>query len=167
MRSSLSATVTATNSISDRRNRLGRRRPVSFPPQFSNQRRRRSCGRRKTDRGGYVDIYDRGTWEIAMAVMAMSFLDAVFTVLQIEKGAVREVNPLMSATLAWGGVFAFFGLKACMTAFPLAIIMLHKEWTLAHYMARLCLCFYILILLYHLFLIWGYTGAAAPFRVPF
>jgi hypothetical protein len=167
MRSPLSSTVTTTNSISDRRGRQGRRRQGGFPPQFGSQRRRRSCGRRKTDRGGYVDIYDRGSWGIAMAVMAMSFLDAVFTVLQIEKGAVREANPLMSIVLTWGGVFAFFGLKACMTAFALAIIILHKEWTLAHYMARLCLWFYILILLYHLFLIWGYTGAAAPFRVPF
>lgn len=163
----MSATVVATHSLADRRGGPDRRRQGRFPPQFSRQRRRRSCGRRNTDRGGYVDIYDRGSWGLAMAVMAMSFLDAVFTVLQIEKGAVREANPLMNAVLAWGGVFAFFSLKACMTAFALAVIILHKEWTLARYMARLCLWFYILILIYHLFLIWGYTGAYAPFRMPF
>jgi len=163
----LSATVVATHSIPDRRSDPDRRRQGSFPPQFSSQRRRRSSGRRKSDRGGYVDIYDRGSWGVAMAVMAMSFLDAVLTVLQIAKGAVREANPLMNVTLAWGGVFAFFSLKACMTAFALAIIILHKEWTLARYMARLCLWFYILILVYHLFLVWGYTGAGAPFRMPF
>lgn len=167
MRSTLSAAETVANSIPDRRSGLGRRRQRGFPPQFSGQRRRRSSGRRKTDRGGYVDIYDRGSWGIAMAVMAMSFLDAMFTVLQIEKGAVREANPLMSVTLARGGIFAFFSLKACMTGFPLAIIILHKEWTLAHYMARLCLWCYILIVLYHLLLIWGYPGAGAPFRMPF
>jgi len=163
----LSTTVVATKAISDRRRDHDRRRQDSFPPQFSSQRRRRSSGRRKTDRGGYVDIYDSRSWGIAMAVMAMSFLDAVLTVLQIEKGAVREANPLMNMTLAWGGVFAFFSLKACMTAFPLAIIILHKEWALARYMARLCLWFYILVLLYHLFLVWNYTGAVPSFHSPF
>jgi hypothetical protein len=97
--------------------------------------------------------------------MGMSFLDAILTVLQIEKGAVREANPVMHLTLAWGGVFAFFGLKACMTALPLAIIILHKEWALARYVARVCLWFYVVILVYHLYLICGYTGSSPIFHV--
>lgn len=146
---------------SERRSGPDRREPSSFPPNFSSQRRRHSKGRRKTDRGGYVDVYDRGSWSLALTVMGLSILDAVLTVLQIHKGIVREANPIMNTVLAWGGIYAFFSLKAALTAFALAIIMLHKEWTLARYMARLCLGCYVLILFYHMYLVSGHGGVAA------
>ena len=136
---------------------------MSFPPRFSSFRRRRSRGRRKTDLGGYVDIYDRSSWIVALTVMALSFVDAVMTVLQVEKGIVREANPIMSAVLAWGGAYAFFSLKAAMTAFALAIIIIHKEWALARYMARLCLGCYIIIIVYHMYLVSG-SSLALAFR---
>ncbi len=97
--------------------------------------------------------------------MGMSILDAILTVVQIQKGTVREANPIMNMTLEWGGIYAFFSLKAAMTAFPLAIIILHKEWVLARYVARLCLCFYIVILIYHLYLLCGYTGLYPLFHL--
>ena len=137
----------------ERRSGHDRRQPVGFPPQFSSFRRRASRGRRKTDRGGYVDIYDKGSWMVALAVMGLSFLDAALTVLQIERGMVREANPIMNVALVWGGAYAFFSLKAAMTAFALAIIILHKEWVLARYMARICLGCYVLIILYHMYLV--------------
>lgn len=95
--------------------------------------------------------------------MVMSFLDAILTVVQIQRGAVREANPVMSLTLTWGGIYAFFCLKALMTAVALAIIIVHKEWALARYVARVCLWFYVLIMFYHLYLISGYAGVAARF----
>jgi len=88
----------------------------------------------------------------------MSFLDALLTVYQLSHGAVREANPIMHMTIAWGGVYAFFSLKTAMTAFPLAIIMLHKEWQLARYMARLGFCFYVVILLYHVILFFNLSN---------
>jgi hypothetical protein len=91
----------------------------------------------------------------------------MLTVYQIRKGVAREANPIMSMAIAWGGVYAFFSLKAALTAFPLAIIILHKEWTLARHMARLCLCFYVLILLYHMLLISGIMGATTILRSQF
>ena len=137
----------------ERRRGSDRRTAPSFPPKFSNHRRRRSKGRRKTDRGGYVDIYDRGSWILALSVLGLSLLDAILTVYQIQKGIAREANPLMNLILTWGGVLAFFSVKTAMTAFPLAIIILHKEWAFARHVARLCLGFYVLILLYHLYLV--------------
>lgn len=166
MKASLPEPTSPVNPIPERRSGLDRRLQRGIRSLFNSRRRRRSAGRRRHDRG-YVDIYDRGSWGIALAVMAMSFVDATLTVLQIGRGAVREANPLMNVALARGGIFVFFSLKASMTAFPLAVIILHKEWSLARYMARLCFWFYILILLYHLYLIWGYTGASAPIHPPF
>ena len=42
-----------------------------------------------------------------------------------------------------------------MTILPVAIIMLHKEWALGRYAARLCLWSYIILSLYHMYLIFG------------
>ena len=108
-----------------------------------------------------MDIYDRGSWSLALAVLGLSFLDAILTVLQIQRGFIQEANPIMNMVIAWGGIYAFFSLKAAMTAFALAIIILHKEWALARYMARVCLCCYILILFYHMYLVSAHGGVTA------
>jgi hypothetical protein len=93
-----------------------------------------------------------------MTVLALSLLDAILTIIQINKGLVREANPIMNQVLAWGGVYAFFSLKAAMTASALAIIIIHKEWVLARHVFRLCLCCYVLILCYHMYLVGIHSG---------
>lgn len=94
-------------------------------------------------------------------MLGLSFLDAILTISQMQRGLIREANPIMNTVIMWGGIYAFFSLKAAMTAFALAIIMLHKEWLLARYMARLCLFCYVMILFYHLYLVSGYAGLIA------
>jgi hypothetical protein len=137
----------------ERRSLNDRRRPPGFPPLFRRLRRRRSAGRRTTDGPGYVDIYDRGSWIVAMAVLGMSFLDAAFTTLQLQHRNMREANPLMAMVLSSGGVHAFICVKCALTALPLAIIILHKEWALARFAARLVLLAYALTTAYHLYLL--------------
>jgi hypothetical protein len=83
------------------------------------------------------------------------------TIVQIERGVVREANPLMNVVLMYGGAYTFFSLKAALTAFALAIIILHKEWLLAKCMARICLGCYILVIFYHLYLASGHAGMMA------
>ncbi len=136
----------------ERRSCADRRKPASFPPEFSGQRRRRSSGRRKHDRG-YVDCYDARTWGIALSVLILSLADALLTGMQIVQGKSREANPLMDFAIYHGGLWTFFSLKAAMTAFPLAIIVLHNEWVMARYAARLCLWCYLGVSLYHLYLV--------------
>ena len=116
-------------------------------------RRRKSKGRRKTDRGAYVDVYDSRSWSIAIMVLILSFFDAVLTAFQVTAGSAREVNPVMNAVLSQGGVTAFLGVKAAMTVFPMAVILVHKEWALGRFAARLCLYSYVLIFFYHMYLI--------------
>ena len=142
-----------THPTVERRSGLDRRRVATFPPHFSGHRRRRSKGRRGTDGGGYVDCYDSWSWGVALSVMILSLTDAVLTGLQLHGGRIREANPIMRAVIHLGGIYSFISLKAAMTALPLAIIILHKEWTLARYAARLCLWSYILVLMYHLYLL--------------
>ncbi len=118
-------------------------------------RRRRSAGRRSTDAGGYVDVYDWRTWTIAVSVLLLSLTDGLMTALQVLRASAWELNPIMNAALRLGGLTAFFGLKAAMTILPMGIILLHKEWVLGRYAARLCLWSYILVSLYHFYLIFG------------
>ena len=146
----------AGNILAEKRSEPDRRVFTSFFEVLtSKQRRRRSKGRRRTDRGAYVDIYDSRTWCIAIAVLLLSFLDALLTALHMTRGSARELNPILNAILEQGGLPAFFSAKAAMTIIPMAIIMVHKEWTLGRFAARLCLWAYILLTFYHLYLIYA------------
>jgi hypothetical protein len=138
----------------DRRSGTDRRDPARFSFLFGHPRRRKKAGRRKTDRG-YVDVYDLRTWSIAISVLLLSCLDAVLTGLHVVRGSARELNPILNAVIGQGGIPVFFGVKAAMTVFPMAIILVHKEWTLGRYAARLCLWSYILVSIYHLYLVFG------------
>ena len=100
-----------------------------------------------------MDIYDLRSWGVAAAVLTLSLTDAVLTGMQILTGRIQEANPIMNAVIRLGGIYCFLSLKAAMTALPLAIIMLHKEWVLARFAAKLCLWSYVLVALYHVYLI--------------
>jgi len=114
-----------------------------------------SRGRRRTDQGAYVDVYGSRTWIVVIAVLILSFMDALLTGWHMIRGSAREVNPVMRAIIDYGGLSAFFTAKAALTVIPMAVIMIHKEWTLGKYAARFCLWSYVCISLYHLYLIFG------------
>jgi hypothetical protein len=140
--------------LAERRSTTDRRGEASLRTLFSSrQRRRKSHGRRKTDKGAYVDIYDSRTWCIVAAILILSFMDAFLTGLHVIRGTAHELNPLMKAVLDCGGLPAFFSAKAAMTILPVSLIMIHKEWALGKYAARLILYSYILLSIYHLYLL--------------
>ncbi len=142
--------------LPERRSGIDRRAQASLWATLSGPfHRRRSKGRRKTDQGAYVDIYDFRTWLITTAVLILSAIDAVMTGLHMTKGTATELNPVMDAIIQHGGLPAFYGAKAAMTVIPLAVIFIHKEWTLGKFAARLCLWAYTLLCCYHLYLIFA------------
>jgi len=154
---------TATGEMrTERRSGADRRYPPFFASLFARgPRRRKSRGRRKTDKGAYVDIYDAKTWSIATAVVILSLIDAFLTWMHLDRGTARELNPMLKEIIDHGGLPAFFAAKGALTVFPIAVIMVHKEWALGKYAARLCLLAYIIIFCYHLFLIFGVRNMAA------
>jgi hypothetical protein len=146
----------------DRRSGSDRRDRGMISALFSaGNRRRKRAGRRKTDRGGYVDVYDSRTMVVAISILALSLMDAILTSLHLLRGSASELNPVMNAVINYGGLPAFFGVKAMMTILPVAIIVLHKEWALGRYAARLILWSYILLSIYHVYLIIGVQRIAA------
>ena len=68
-------------------------------------------------------------------------------------GRITEANPLMRSLLDLGGVYLFLGVKAALTALALSIIILHKNWELGRRAARVCLWSYILVAIYHIYLV--------------
>jgi hypothetical protein len=164
MGNKISSDLLSEGVLVERRSGSDRRSPASFAALFvSRLRRRRSRGRRETDRGAYVDIYDSRSWSIAIAVLILSFMDALLTGLHMIRGSAQELNPILNAVINYGGLPAFFGIKAAMTILPMAVVMIHKEWTLGKYAARLCLWSYVLVSLYHLYLIVGMQTAGQSF----
>jgi len=140
----------------ERRSGVDRRRRASFGDLFAAKpRRRRSRGRRKTDKGAYVDTYDSTTWSIAIAVLILSLIDALLTRMYLVRGSAEELNPILREIINCGGMISFFAAKVAMTVLPMAIIVVHKEWALGRYAARLCLLAYILLTCYHIYLIFG------------
>jgi hypothetical protein len=140
----------------ERQSTADRRNPASFGSLFARgPRRRRSRGRRKTDKGAYVDIYDSRSWSIAIAVLILSLIDALLTRMHLVRGSASELNPILAHIINHGGLPAFFAAKAAMTIIPMAVILVHKEWRLGRYAARLCLLAYIIISCYHVYLILG------------
>lgn len=140
--------------LAERRSRTDRRGNASFWALLSSrQRRRKSRGRRKSDRGAYVDFYDARTWCIITGILLLSFMDALLTGLHVVRGSAHELNPILKAVLDSGGLPAFFCVKATMTVIPVSVIMIHKEWTIAKFAARLILWVYVLLTIYHIILL--------------
>ncbi len=140
--------------LPERRTGIDRRNPSKFFSVFiSSFRRRKSKGRRTADKGAYVDVYDSRSWFIAIAVLIMSCLDALLTGLHLTRGSARELNPVMDSIIRHSGLPSFFAVKAAMTIFPMAVILIHKEWAFGRFAARLCLWTYVVLCLYHAFLI--------------
>lgn len=131
----------------DRRGRLS-----IFPLSYLGPLRRKRGGRRKGD-VGYVDIYEMRTWGMAVSVIILSLLDAVLTHRHLATGWAFEANPIMRAVINAGGMPAFYVVKGFLTLTAIAIIVLHKEWKFGKYAARFCLWAYILLSLYHLYVI--------------
>jgi hypothetical protein len=100
-----------------------------------------------------VDLYDRRSWALVVSVLALSLLDALLTAFQIVSGKVEEANPIMNAALSRGGIAGFFGLKAAMTLLPLVFILIHSQWNVARYAARISLWCYIIVSVYHIILL--------------
>ncbi len=140
--------------LPERRVLADRRSRRLILPFLSHYKRRSTSGRRGTDTSGYVDRYDLRTWAMALSVLILSLLDGVLTFLQMAAGRVHEANPLMDYLIRARGPFAFFGMKAGITAFALAVIILHKEWRVGRLASRICLWSYILLSLYHLYLVY-------------
>lgn len=92
-------------------------------------RPRRMRGRRVNDRRyPLLDQFDRTMLSLAIALMALSVLDAVFTLTLLARGG-TELNPFMNFLLQHS-VWAFTGFKMLLTGVPAIVLVAVGNLTL-------------------------------------
>lgn len=95
---------------------------------------------------------------MAGAILLLALVDALLTVIHVGGGSATELNPVLRVAIDQGGWVAFFAVKGALTVIPVFLIMVHKEWAFGRFAARLCLWSYLLLALYHLYLLLNNPG---------
>jgi hypothetical protein len=111
---------------------------------------RRRGGRREGERD-FVYVDRLGGWIVVAfcAVLALSLLDAWFTLDLLKRGA-TEANPVMRAALDLGDR-AFVLIKTGITILAMGFLCLHKNWPLGRVCMGLALLGYSALTAYHLY----------------
>ena len=113
-------------------------------------------GRRAGDRRGtgksaaYVDRYSPALGAALVVVGVLCALDAVFTLLYLQKGG-TEANPIMAEVINWGPR-TFLLIKCGVTNIGLLVLCLHKNFRFVRAVICSILAMYSLLFLYHLYL---------------
>jgi len=128
-----------------------RAKPTPMFSRFTFRGRRRWVRRDAERRGSYVDR--PGPWMFGMMaiVLALSILDAVFTLAHLERGG-EEVNPLMAQAIELGPA-TFLAIKCFLTGSGMLLLVLHRFFTGVRIMLISVLGAYVLLMLYHLWLV--------------
>jgi Domain of unknown function (DUF5658) len=98
----------------------------------------------------YVDHPHRHVVFMVWVITACSILDALFTLLYIERGG-NEANPLMALALSLG-VTTFVGLKMGLTGIGTVLLALHQNFRLGLRGLYSIVLIYLFLLAYHGFL---------------
>lgn len=91
---------------------------------------RRVSERRYNDAAGYIDRYEMPIFAVSVGVFILGCVDACLT-LRLLAGGATEVNPLLDAVLRVDTEL-FLVLKFVLTAIGLAVLVLHKNFTVFH-----------------------------------
>lgn len=116
----------------------------------------RGSGRRNQDNSHYVDYYESKLLYIAIAILALSILDAALTLKLISMGA-TEANTFLRMMLK-DGVFAFTATKLGATAVGLVLLVMHKNFKYlrvipVYVVLNVILCAYLALVCYEVFLL--------------
>ena len=141
--------------------------PAARPDRRSTDRRHRSTpmfsrytlfgGRRQGDRRGtgdseqYVDRYPIGIASALVVIGALCALDAVFTLLHLQRGG-GEANPIMDVLIREAGARPFIVLKCVVTNVGLVVLCLHKNFRYVKPVIASLLAIYAGLFVYHLYL---------------
>ncbi len=153
---------------SDTERRLGgdRRRQPTQALSFFLGRGRRRTGRRdgETERT-YVDTFTPGEVALLLVIFILNILDALFTLLWLQRGGI-EANPLMASVLEIGEG-AFLLQKCIVVGIWLIVLLIHKNFRLARIGLYSLAGVYSLLLLGHFALIAGAVDPAEPPEIEF
>jgi len=127
-----------------------RQRPTPVFSRFTLHGRRHAF-RRDTEGGNaYVDRYSPAMVVALVAIVALCVLDALFTLLYLQRGG-SELNPIMAAAIEVG-IVPFLLIKNGLTILGVLFLCLHKNFRLVKPLILGILLLYVLLLGYHLYL---------------
>ncbi len=129
-----------------------RQKPTKLISRYAFSGRRQSI-RRKADRKTnlYVDRYESQLLVPFLLIIALSVLDAYFTIFHVQEGA-REINPLMNLLIGYGNIY-FIVMKYVVTALGVAMLCILKNLFVARIGLLFILSIYLVVLTHHIFLI--------------
>lgn len=137
----------------DHRNRPDRRqRPTPFLSRYTFWGRRKR-NRRESDpqKNYYVDRIGGRYMAAIIVIFVLSVADSLFTVYHIEKGGVREVNPLLNAFLFNNAYFLI--VKYILTLVGIIALCLHKFFTLVRELVIVLIVGYVILNIYQVWLL--------------
>ncbi len=118
---------------------------------------RRARDRRAPDSANqYVDRYPPRLAAALVAIGLLCALDAVFTLLYLQKGG-GEANPLMAALIDGAGPRPFLVLKCAVTNVGLIVLCLHKNFRFVKPVIMALLGVYSALFAYHIYLAATFT----------
>jgi len=144
------------NGISDRRQNADRREATWHAFLYGNFRPRRRLGRREADGHLYLfDWYEPRVLYLALGVLLLSCIDALFTLNLLNHGA-AEANIFMASALE-RGIDGFLTSKISMTGIPLVFLVavVRRKFLGACSVERLLQFFcagYLLLICYEIYL---------------
>ena len=127
-----------------------RRRPTPMLSRYSFFGRRFGCRRTGEAANAYVDRYGNMMLGILVAIFFLCRLDAIFTLLYIQRGG-AELNPVMRAAID-AGVIPFFLLKCGLTLPGIVFLCIHKNFRHVRAILVGVLLVYTALFGYHLYL---------------
>lgn len=125
-----------------------RKRPT---PMFSRYiftgRRRANLRAEDCQENYYVDRYSPKLFIALLLIVALSFLDGLYTYLYVSVGG-SEANPIMEFFLNMGGT-AFFVYKYVVTALGIFFLCVHKNFRHVRSIITFILVLYVGLMFYH------------------
>ena len=141
------------SSASDRRSGDRRARATPMLSRYTLFGGRRVGDRRTPDSADqYVDRYPAGLAVGLVSIGVLCALDAVFTLLYLQKVPGGEANPLMAALIDGGGPTSFIVLKCAITNLGLIVLCMHKNFRLVRPVIAGLFAIYAGLFGYHIYL---------------
>jgi hypothetical protein len=145
--------VAPSPSASDRRGADRRARATPMLSRYTLFGGRRAGDRRTPDSADqYVDRYPIGLAVAFVTIGVLCALDAVFTLLYLQKVPGGEANPVMAALIDGAGPTYFVVLKCAITNLGLVVLCMHKNFRFVKPVIAVLLAIYTALFMYHIYL---------------
>jgi hypothetical protein len=131
-----------------------RKQPTAGLSQFSFFGRRRAF-RREADRlkGGYIDRYSPGLFFLLLLIVALNILDALLTIMILDRGG-WEINPFVRSAIDLFGD-KFWAWKFIIVSIALILLCIHSKFKPTKTLIVTIGFIYASVVLYEIFLLMG------------